>query len=350
MQNFHYFLCATIIAMSATLLSCGDDDDESGSANGNITAGQVTTSDGTTLYITAIGGYDNPYDCVYNYDEDGRLISFYDDYDDDDNTYYSSKSDPYEVTYDPFTIKLEKTEHSDYDYYLYTLSDINVNSKGYITSFNYYSYGEGHFYSYDDDGELVRGEICDEENGSASFSYDSDGHLVKTYVSIDKTHDVSDNYSYDTSECYTETITNTNTWQNGLLISSTCSDIDYYEDGDTYVSEVTNEYTYTSDSGDYPNTTYQFTPSNREINGYVASHSMTLEYLTLVGYFGKAPNYHPISMYQTGYNESDGVIDDDEPETYYFKYTLLSNGAVASCYLKQGKYEWDRYGFTYSQF
>ena len=307
--------------------ACSEDDDDEGSAFGSETAGQVTTSEGTTLYITSAGYYDFEY-------EDGYLVAF------DDGEY------DYEVTYNPFTITYTYGDpDEDEDYEVCTISNIKLNSSGYITSFSISDVYQHISNSYSDNYDC---------NGSADFSYDSDGHLLKISVSnsgsvkyINYNHEeYSESYSFSVS------ITTTNTWDNGLLYKT---EYEYSgsekESGYSEKVQCTDTYEYDTT---YPNVTYQFTPNNLGFVGdwgnyfeLLGGDFGLLEPLAIIGYLGKGPSYHPTGCESEYAEYEDGELCDDGDASYSYKYDINSDGTVSKSYYKSGS-KWYSESFTYS--
>lgn len=318
MKNFETLLAMLLIALCPlAFTACSDDDDEGGSAYGSDTAGQVTGSNGSTYYITACNKMSFDY-------EDGRIVAIDDGYFD------------YEVTYNPFTITYADGDPNEDDSYeVYTISNIKVNSSGYITSLSIsgesrYYYNSGNCYYYD------------KGSGSASFSYDSDGHLVKTSVSVSNSG--KDVY-YDEVESYSGSgsVTTTNTWSDGLLTKSVYN-YSYKESGYSETATSTDTYEY---STSYPNVTYQFTPWDYDVVGDLCSDFDILEPLAIVGYFGKGPDYHPTSRESEWIEYDSDDYDYESDGSYTYKYDINSYGAVSKYYYKSSS-KWYGYSFTYN--
>ena len=300
------------------LTSCSDDDDDEGSAYGSETAGQVTTSEGTTLYITSAGDYDFEY-------EDGYLVAFDDGYFD------------YEVSYNPFTITYTYGDPDEDDTYeVYTISNIKLNSSGYITSLSISGEYQNISTNYSDYDDL---------NGSANFSYDSDGHLLKVSSSTSGSvkyinyiyEDLTESYSYSVS------VTTTNTWDNGLLYKTEYSCTEKESDYSEKV-QYTNVYDYDTS---YPNVTYQFTPNNLGFVGDLGADFDLLESLAIIGYLGKGPSYHPTSCEHEFVEYELGELCDDNEYSSSYKYDINSDGTVNKSYYKSGS-KWYSESFTYS--
>ena len=298
--------------------ACSEDDDDEGSAFGSETAGQVTASDGTTLYITSAGDYDFEY-------EDGYLVAFGDGYFD------------YEVSYNPLTITYTYGDSDeDEDYEVYTISNIKLNSSGYITSFSISDVYQHISNNYSDYYDL---------NGSANFSYNSDGHLLKISVSNSgSVKYINYNYEEDSeSYSYSVSVTTTNTWDNGLLYKT---EYEYSEKESGYSEKLQYTDTYEYDTT-YPNVTYQFTPNNIDFVGDIGSDFDLLESLAIIGYLGKGPSYHPTSCESEYAEYEDGELWDDGDDSHSYKYDINSDGTVNKSYYKSGS-KWYSESFTYS--
>ena len=294
--------CLCLVAALATacsLASCSDDDDDGGSDEGNPNAGLIETTAGTTLLLTSVGNIDFDY-------EDGKLVQI-------ETSYFTIT-----VSYYPFTI----TVTYDGDNGTMVFSNISVNGNGYITSANFseeYSY-EGKYDSYSETG-----------SGSVKCSYDGNGHLTKMTCSASGSgKDVEDDetYSYSSSLSASATLS----WSGDLLQNVSCSyNASGKEDGDSWEEEDAEEYDY-ENSTSYPNTTYQYTPNTT--GGWC---DLVIDYdifyaLAYLGYFGKGPSYHPVSVEIEGYWKEfeDGEETDDDEVDYSlsYSYSLNSDGSV----------------------
>lgn len=325
-----------LFAMSTCVfVACSDDDDDSssGSAYGSETAGQVTGTDGITYLVASAD------DVYFDYDSDGTLVGID----------AAELSDLYfEVSYAPFTIT-GTYGYSDDEEELnlsQTWSDIAVNSNGYITSMKL---TEEETYSdsyYDESGE---GSLT----LTFSFSYDSDGHLTR--VSASGSSSGKETYEGETwSFSGTFSASGSYTWNDNLLTEVSYTETSKeQEGGETYTGteEGTFAYDYTED---YPNATYQYTPSLLSCTVYIYDEEGVLSGLHYLGYFGKGPVYHPTTytenvVYKDYY---DGELDeeDDFDESLTMKYDLNANGTVGTYYCcDTGSSWWDSSEYTYVQ-
>ena len=245
-----------------TFTACSDDGDDNGSSGSDdgsydsgVAGGQITTADGQTIWLTGIGSY-----LSFGYYDEGNLLSF---------TETDGIKAGFTVSYDPFEIA----------YYCYdeggVLSDIEFNSKGYITSL------------YDSQ--------C---NGTATFSYNSAGHITKATLQATDW------------DCVFE---NDFTWEDDLLTRIT-----FTLDATDEEESVEALFDYTTS---YPNATYQWVPPLvYSCDWYDYELWESLFYL---GYLGKGPAYHPTTRsVDYAYYEESGSYSTD------YIYLLNDDGTV----------------------
>ena len=101
------------LALTAGFASCGDDDDEGGSATPNTESGVLETTSGKKVRVTGAGNL------TYSYNSDGTLASF------------GYGSHPYEASYNPFTFTQDNYGNGYKD--VSVVSNIRTNGSGYIT-------------------------------------------------------------------------------------------------------------------------------------------------------------------------------------------------------------------------
>ena len=247
--------------------SDGDsDDDDSSSDTGSETAGQLTTSDGETLWITAVGSY------VFEYDE-GKLVTINE---------FALSENPLTATY------------YDYDDWAVTCY-LTVNSSGYVSQLKI-----------DED---------DDYTFTVKYSYNSTGHLTKI--------EGSDSW-VDGDESSSGDLTMELTWEGDYLQKSVYS-YTYsgeYEDG-SYEGSETDTITYEYGDDTYPNVTWQYTPATAYAVDF-GYYDLT-DGLAYVGYFGKGPSYHPNSC-EYEYWDEEGSYS----YSFSFTYSINSDGTVYS--------------------
>lgn len=272
--------------------SDGDsDDDDSPSDTGSETAGQLTTSDGETLWITAVGSY------VFEYDE-GKLVMI--------NNYTLSEN-PLTATY--YTFDGTETCY------------LTVNSSGYVSRLQI---------DEDDDYTLT-----------VKYSYNSAGHLTKIEGS---------DFWVDEDESYSSSgdLTMELTWEGDYLQKSVYSYTYSGEDEDgSYGGSETSTITYEYGDDTYPNVTWQYTPATAYAVDF-GYYDIT-DGLTFVGYFGKGPSYHPDSCDYEEESvekwEEDGEWDeevDSDGYNFSFKYSINNDGTVYS-YAEDGSTVYFKY-------
>ena len=279
--------------------SDGDsDDDDSPSDTGSETAGQLTTSDGETLWITAVGSY------VFEYDE-GKLVMIGD----------------YILTDNPLTATYYDEDYTETCY-------LTVNSSGYVSQLKI-----------DENDDLTY---------TLKYSYNSAGHLTKIEGGDSW---VDEDESYSSSGDLTMELT----WEGDYLQKSVMSYTYSGEDEDgSYEGSITSTIIYEYGDDTYPNVTWQYTPATAYAVEFGYYDYDLMDGLAFVGYFGKGPSYHPDScdyeeevekweedgewdeevysdslglscMYSIN---SDGTVysyEDDNTSTVYFKYADYSS-------------------------
>lgn len=288
MKRFYYLLCTFFFCcLPFALTSCSsDDDEEGGSAEGSATAGQVSTTDGETLYITQVG------DNVFSYDDKGKIAEC---------KVYGS--DVYNFSYNPFKISRSYQGNGYTDNEEYT--DISVNGKGAITSMKeYFDYTSS---KNEDENESG--------NGNLTCSYDGSGHLVSMKVTGTSTYK-------DDGKTVTEksSLDYSFTWTDGKLMKIVCTSV---EDGERDVETVTFEY------GDNAqrNVTKQWTDC------FFGDCIEEMEWLFYLGYFGVAGDYHPTGATQV---DSDGTT-----ERFVYETGLNTNGSVNYTRYKYNSNYWN---------
>lgn len=266
--------------------SDGDsDDDDSPSDTGSETAGQLTTSDGETLWITAVGSY------VFEYDE-GKLVMIND---------YTLSENPLTATY-----------YSYYDDWMVTCY-LTVNSSGYVSRLEI---------DEDDDYTLT-----------VKYSYNSAGHLTKIEGS---------DFWVDEDESYSSSgdLTMELTWEGDYLQKSVYSYTYSGEDEDgSYAGSEADTITYEYGDDTYPNVTWQYTPATAYAVDF-GYYDLT-DGLAFVGYFGKGPSYHPDSC-DYEYVEKWDEEEDGYGVSLSFMYSINSDGTVYS-YTEDGSTVYFKY-------
>lgn len=299
-------LCLVAAAATAlTLASCSDDDD--GSDDGNPNAGLIETASGSTLRLTSVGDFDFSY-------SGGQLVGI-----EEGNTDFTVSYSPFAITADGVVIDGENTTIN--------LSNIRVNSSGYITSMNVKN-----TVSYSGGSE----SYSESYSGSVKCSYDDNGHLTKmTGSGSSSWTEIYDGEKDSGSGSYSVALTFS--WNGDLLQNISYSDS---ESDNGWKWSETGTFDFVN-STSYPNTTYQHTP-NTSIGVALfvyETESGILMALAYLGYFGKGPSYHPVGWeYEYEYTETeDGEgYEEEDSESGKFSYSLNSNGSVNSCYGFEG--------------
>ena len=260
------------LALTAGFASCGDDDDEGGSATPNTESGVLETTSGKKVRVTGAGNL------TYSYNSDGTLASF------------GYGSHPYEASYNPFTFTQDNYGNGYKD--VSVVSNIRTNGSGYITGctekYDYESsdseeHGSGSVsVSYNDNGNVTR------IKGSGSGYYIEDGQKEKYSSSFD--------YSF--------------TWSDGKLLKAVYT---FVEDGEKDVETLVFDY-----DDAKANVTLQYVPNflNEESDSFLAG-------LFFIGYVGKGPSYFP-----TGVDYTMKDYEGTENKYYNLTYSLNSDGTV----------------------
>ena len=270
--------------------SCGDDDnDSSKSKQGQINRGNITAN----TYIKSAGNFDFAYN-------DNMTISTIID---------NEENERFEFSYNPLKIVATLDNENDYTYTV--ISNISLNSKGFITAYNYQE-------TYRNNERLSKGKV--------KLSYDSNDHLV----SISESCDVKDTYD-DNVENYSLASNTKLTWNNSRLTTVSFSEKETSTDSgnplETYGTQTATFY-YNNAT---PNKVEQWTPI---LEGeYIFG---TLPALFYAGYYGKAGNYHPTGI---------EVKDEDGENNYSLNYSTGLNGdGTVAYFTANGK----RKAFTYT--
>lgn len=267
---------ATALALTTSLTSCSSDDDDCNcSGSGNTAAGVIETRTGEKMRITKAGNI------RYSYNDNGTLASF------------GSTSDPYEVSYNPFTITHINSGngYSDKDVF----SNIGTNSGGYITSLsNKYDY-EG---------------TEDEEHGTGkiSVSYNGNGNITRMKGSGSGVYiEDGDKEKYSSSFDYVFT------WDDGKLIKAVYTFVeDGEKDVETYIYDYTNA---------EKNITLQYIPNFMSIDD-----DDFLGALFCIGYMGKGPSLLPSGVEYTSKD------DEGTDERYYDCIYYTNNDGIVQRY------------------
>lgn len=270
--------------------SYGDDDnDSSKSKQGQINRGNITAN----TYIKSAGNFD------FAYNDNMTISSIID----------NEENEKFKFSYNP--LKIVAILEDDEDYYIYTvISNISLNSKGFITAYDY---------------QETRSNNERLSKGKVKLSYDSNDHLV----SISESCDVKDTFD-DYVENYSSASNTKLTWNNGRLTTVSFSEKETSTDSGNPLKTYGAQTATFSYDNTTPNKVEQWTPI---LEGeYIFG---TLPALFYVGYYGKAGNYHPTGV---------EVKVEDGENNYSLNYStgLNSDGTVA--YFTAGD---KRKAFTY---
>lgn len=263
----------TFVGLSFAACSSSDDG-EGGSASGNPDAGVVEV--GAEKYRVLKAG-----NVSYDYDSNGKLVSFGNQY------------NKYDVTYNPF--KITSTDGTSSD----VMSNISVNGKGYVTGFK-----EAYTYSYNDNSSKSEGNV--------SVSYDGKGHVtrikgsgsgVEIYDGEKETYKTSFEYVY--------------TWKDNKLMKIVETESD---GGDKCVT--TYEYIYSGNP--FLNLSCQYVPN------ILCDYDWAIgQGFACIGYLGKGPTALPDGCEYS-------YVEDGHKSTGSgtYAYTLQNNGLVSKYIVK----------------
>lgn len=257
------------LALTAGFASCGDDDDEGGSATPNTELGVLETISGKKVRLTGTS------QLRYTYNSDGTLASF------------GYGTHPYEASYNPFTLTLDNNG-SGFKYPdILVVSNIRTNGSGYITGCT-----EKYDYESSDSEE--------HESGSVSVSYNGNGNVTRIKGSG------SGYYIEDgEKEKYSSSFDYSFTWSDGKLLKAVYT---FGEDGEKIIETL--EYDYDDAKA---NVTLQYVPNFL----YVEPDSF-LAGLFFIGYVGKGPSYFP-----TGVDYTRKDYDGTHNKYWDLSYTLI---------------------------
>ena len=270
-KNLFSFLSVVLMAIvSVGFVSCGDDDDENGSASDKT--GVIKTGEGN-VRLYRVG------DFRFYYNEDGTL-DYYD---------YYGGYEKHQFSYHPNKLTID-------DDLVY---DIDYTSEGNIAKASFSEKGEDLPADVDHDVS---------ESGTATFSYDSNGHLKSISFKGQEVY-------YEDGTRYTDKGTGSIkfTWSNNLLRKIVFEE-QWTENG-KIVEDDKEIYEFFYDD-DNPNPFCQYAP---DILDYMDSD---FEVLGLVGLFGKGPVKLPSSVIETE--------DDGDTHTRSFYYSFNEDGTLRS--------------------
>lgn len=276
-RNLLNFAVVSFIAITgSSFIACSSDDDDEVSANGNPNAGIVETETGAKYRVVQAGNLN------YEYDSNGKLVSFADKYDE------------INVTYNPLKFV------SNDNYSSSVISNISLNGNGYITGMK-----ENYSHVYEKDSE--KGE------STIGISYDGKGHVTRINCSTSAVE------IYDgEKESYKSYVDIVYTWNGDKLVKIVETET---EDGDKYVT--TYEFVYGSNAVE--NVSCQYVPNILILD----DDNMFVNALACIGYLGKGPSVLP-----TGCNYS--YVEDNHKKsgTGTYSYVLQSNGLVSKYIFK----------------
>lgn len=285
------------------LVSCGDDEPESGS--GSKTAGVLDEKTG--LRIASAGGYN------YVYAEDGKL-----------QYVLSGSSCRYEFSYSPnMIIHVDDGDYDEAENY-----SVSYNGNGYVSSVS-----ESDTWEDEDERET--------ETSDASFSYDGNGHLTKFSGTYKETE-----YEKKTGVTETEsgTVTWTFTWSNNLLMKIVLLEEGRDDDG-PFRYEETFTFSYNNESmTNYANKYQQYSAFiDYPFNSF-------MERLCYVGLLGNGPAYLPSKMEyeeKEEYYNSDGEKENhEESGSQNYSYGFNNDGSISYVYSGSSR---ETYSYGYAE-
>lgn len=269
-----------ILLFSCSLFFCSCSSDDGDSSNGSSSSSgqgycQVTTSEGTTMWITSAGDIDFSF-------EDTILTGI-------------SSYDCLEMTvsYSPLSFDFSWTDEEDEDWST-VLKSLSTNSSGYITKMQIYNYSSSGI----------------THNITTSFSYNDSGRLIGYSESYTGSESGSTNAEF--------------TWNGGILESIAVS-YDYLDDDWQETGEMTFGFEY---DYDYPNVSCCYSPAIAyQISEYFWSFEV-IEPLFYGGFLGKGTTYLPTSGSCIYYDEED---EREYEDSYKITNSLNDNGTIKSC-------------------
>lgn len=274
----------------------GDDDDDDPSGDDGQAPSTSIEEAGIAHTVYSIDyGWDVSY---FNYDG-GRMV----------NGFSADYGSDFLIKDNPFSIVIDYAEE-DYEYEE-VYSNIRTDSRGFVTSCDYYS------------KDVYEGET-DEDRGTMTVEYSDDGHLLKIKASYDYLDDEPADYDEAGEENEF-----TFTWTDGNLTGMRESYVSILKDGSREDEEV---YEYTFEYGENA-------PTNSGI--FTPDFIMMADFVYYAGYMGKTTKNIPLSV--TERSETGAVLNTD---TYRVEYD--SEGRISV--LHRNNYKYATYGYTpYSQ-
>ena len=306
MKKFHASAVAVLMAtLTATgLTACGGDDDEGPGGVPSVSASTtptptITDQNGNSLRLLQVG------DASFSYDSNGRLTSVV------------TEDETYTISGSSFVLSYSDSEGSETGKY-----DMNIqlNGDGLISKISF-------------TGEWKESG-GDWEKSSGYMEYGYNGAKQLTNMSGSGTGQFHDVYHEDGQEVADDgwskgSYSQVNTWTNNNLVSTSWkSEYNGVEDGVNYSGSDSENATFTYGSESNPLKQYSYYVATE------ASRSDVLCVLAMVGLHGVGPANLPTSLssswteIENGYGEE--PYKHTGSETYQLKYTLNSNGTIAT--------------------
>lgn len=315
MEKRKIYLFASLFAAAALcgFTSCGDDDDDpsgdddqlpsTSTSNGDDDDDDPSGDDGQapSASIEEAGIAHTVYSIDYGWDvsyfnyDGGRMV----------NGFSADYGSDFVIKDNPLSIVIDYAEE-DYEYEE-VYSNIRTDSRGFVTSCDYYS------------KDVYEGET-DEDRGTMTAEYSDDGHLLKVKVSYDYLDDepADSEYAGEENEF-------TFTWTDGNLTGAGDRYVSILKDGSKTEEEA---YTYTFEYGENA-------PTNSGI--FTPDFIMMADFVYYAGYMGKTTKNIPLSV--TERSETGAEL---HTNTYRVEYD--SEGRISVLYRNNSEYA--AYGYT----